>query len=71
MLQMLNQAYFCARQKLLGLLKNDKGEVNIVAIVVLIGIAVVLAILFRKQITKLLQTLFGTIEENAAGAVSE
>ena len=41
------------------------------AIGAIIGIAVVLAILFRKQITKLLQTLFGTIEENAAGAVSE
>ena len=48
---------------------DEKGEVNIVAIVVLIGIAVLLALIFKDQIVALLQRLFGTISENADNAV--
>ena len=49
---------------------DEKGDVNIVSIVVLIGIAVVLAVLFRSQIEGLLQTLFESIGKNAEEAVS-
>lgn len=56
-------------QRLKEIFTDEKGEVNIVAIVVLIGIAVVLAIVFRKAIGKLLNTLFGTITENAENAI--
>ena len=51
-------------------LKSEKGEVNIVTIVVLIGIAVLLAIFFRGSIEKLLKTLFKTIEDSATSAVT-
>ena len=50
-------------------LKEQSGEVNIVAIVVLIGIAVLLAIFFRGQIENLLNTLFGTINNSATNAI--
>ena len=46
------------------------GAVDIVAVVVLIGIAVVLAVLFRQQIEGLLNTLLGTISEKATNAVN-
>lgn len=49
---------------------SEEGEVNVVAIVVLIGIAIILAILFRDRISKLLGTLFGTIEGNATSAIT-
>lgn len=49
---------------------KESGEVNIVAIVVLIGIAVLLAIIFKDAISSLLTTLFGTIETNATGAIA-
>ena len=52
-------------------LSDEKGEVNIVAIVVLIGIAVLLALIFKDQITGLLETLFGTITESATDAVTK
>ena len=55
--------------KLRKLFSDEKGEVNIVAIVVLIGIAVLLALIFKDQITALLQRLFGTISDNANNAV--
>ena len=48
---------------------KENGEVNIVAIVVLCGIAVLLAIIFREGISKILQSLFGTIETKANEAM--
>lgn len=45
---------------------DEEGDVNIVSIVVLIGIAV----FFKGQIMDLLTNLFGTITEKANSAVS-
>ncbi|NLJ17187.1 MAG: flagellin-like protein [Clostridiales bacterium] len=58
-----------AKLRLRELFSEEKGEVNIVAIVVLIGIAVLLALIFKDQIANLLSTLFNTITENANSAV--
>lgn len=58
-----------AKMKLRKFFSDEKGEVNIVAIVVLIGIAVLLALIFKDQIESLLETLFSTITENANDAV--
>ena len=58
-----------ARFKIRQLFTDEKGEVNIVAIVVLIGIAVLLALVFKDQITELLKSLFGTITEKATDVV--
>lgn len=51
--------------------QEERGAVDIVAIVVMIGIAVLLAVLFRTQITSLLTNLFSTITTNATNAVNE
>ncbi|ROR28701.1 flagellin-like protein [Mobilisporobacter senegalensis] len=51
----------CAEVKLAKFLRDEKGEVNIVATVVLIGIAVVLALAFKGQIEELLTDLFTKI----------
>lgn len=59
-----------ARRKLEGFWKEENGEVNIVTIVVLIGIAILLAIFFREQIEGLLESLFSTITGNATNAIS-
>ena len=50
-------------------LTDESGEVNIVAIVVLIGIAILLAIVFRDNIKGLLKSLFNTINETATNAI--
>lgn len=57
------------RIKFEGFLRDERGDVNIVSIVILIGIVVLLAIFFREQIQGLLETLFGTITQNAEDAV--
>lgn len=53
-----------------SLVYDEEGDVNIVSMVVLIGVAVLLAVLFRNQIQGLLETLFNTITQNATDAVN-
>ncbi len=69
MMNYVNFLMFKTKCKIREFFSKENGEVNIVAIVVLIGIAVLLAILFRGAIENLLKTLFGTIENNAENAI--
>jgi flagellin-like protein len=55
-----------SKNKLTGLLRDEKGEVNVIAIVLLIVVAVVLIVLFQSQITGLLGGLFNTVSSKAA-----
>lgn len=49
--------------------KKENGDVNVVSIVVLIGIAVLLAIIFRKAISNLLNTMFNSINKSVNTAL--
>ncbi len=49
--------------------RDEKGAVDIVAIVILIGIAVILAVVFKDSISKLIKSMLGTIEQNAQDAI--
>ena len=50
---------------------NERGEVNVVAIVVLIAVAVVLALLLKEQIAGLIRDLVGKITEKAGTALDD
>lgn len=52
-------------------LYDEEGDVNVVSIVVLIGVAVLLAVVFKKQAKKLIDTLFEAIGTSAGTAVSD
>ncbi len=56
--------------KIEGFFKKEDGEVNIIAIVVLIGIALLLALLFKNRISQLINALFDTIDQNAQNAIN-
>ncbi len=71
MMQQLSMCAFMAKRKLKELFTDERGEVNIVAIVVLIGIAVLLALVFKKQIEGLLDSLFSEIGKNAKNAITK
>ncbi len=58
-----------AKLKIRDFFTDERGEVNIVTIVVLIGIAVLLAVVFKEQIEDLLKTLFETIKGTAGKAI--
>ena len=50
---------------------DEDGAVSIVTIVVLIGIAILLAVVFRKQIETLLNTLFSSITKSGTDAIKD
>ncbi len=60
-----------AVQKVRNAFTDETGDVNVVAIVVLIGVAVGLALFFKDQIAGLLGRLFGTIETGTNGFVTK
>ncbi|MDR1328138.1 MAG: flagellin-like protein [Oscillospiraceae bacterium] len=59
-----------AKARLREFFTKEDGEVNIVAIVVLIGIAIVLAIIFRNNISNLLNRLFNQVNSTADNAIA-
>jgi len=61
---MKNALYFSKiwlSAKLGRFIKDERGEVNIVATIILLGIAVLLAVFFREQIGKLVSDIFTKI----------
>lgn len=70
-MRLLNSFYFGAKNAMQKFLKDEKGDVNVVSIVVLIGVAVLLALVFKDAIAELIDSLIETITKNAEGAVTD
>lgn len=66
---MADRMVITAQFKFKEFAEKENGDVNIVSIVVLIGIAVLLAIIFRKAVANLINGLFNTIGKNANNAI--
>lgn len=69
MMNVLDRGVISVKNKFYKFVTEEKGEVNVIAIIVLIGIAIALALTFKKQIESLVTTLLGTITKNAKDAV--
>ena len=65
----LDLLYLQAKSQISNFLNEEKGEVNIVATVVLIGIAVGLAVIFKDAITNLIKDLLNQISGTAKNAI--
>lgn len=52
-------------------LRDEEGDVNVVSIVVLIGVAVLLALVFKDQAKTLIDNLFTKIGNHAGDAVDK
>ncbi len=70
MMDKLTGMMLVAYLKVENFFKKEDGEVNIIAIVVLIGIAILLALIFKDRISDLINSLFDTIDTNAQNAVN-
>lgn len=68
-MEFLNHLYFMITLNVKNFFTDEDGAVDIVAVVVLIGIAVLLAVIFKDQVTGLINNLFGTISDKATSAV--
>ena len=71
MFQKLDSLLFMAKYKMKAFLTDEKGDVNIVSMVVLIGVAVLLAIVFKDAIAELITKLLEAITDNATKAATE
>lgn len=69
MLNFIDKAYIAMLARWNTFIHDEEGDVNIVSIVVIIGIVIVLAVLFRKQLAKLINTLFSKISTSATNAI--
>lgn len=58
-----------AKEKAADFFTKENGDVNVVSIVFLIGIAVVLAIVFKDKAKALVESLMGTVSKKATDAI--
>lgn len=70
MRNLMDSAVIAAKFKMNEFLTREDGDVNVVSIVVLIGVAVTLALVFKREINNILTGLFGAIQGNATTAVN-
>ena len=70
-MMLLNIWILKAQMKLNEFCKKENGDVNIVSIVVLIGVAVLLAVVFKDAIGKLLTDLLESISGTAGKVASD
>ena len=64
MSKLANKLYFKglqAKAKMAALLKNERGEANIIAIILVLAIVIALAIIFNDRITKLFNRIWGSL----------
>ena len=71
MLNMLDMYLLPLKLKVKKFFTNEDGDTNIVSMVVLIGIAVLLAIVFLDAIAKLIKDLLDAISGNASNAATQ
>lgn len=64
MSKLANKLYFkalAAKNKALKLIKNEKGETNLVAIILILAVVIALVVIFRSQIENILNMIWGSI----------
>lgn len=73
MMHAIDSLYWCGKGWVQGkvneFLYREDGDVNIVSIVVIIGIVIIIAGVFRTQIKTLIETLFTDITKSAKDAI--
>ena len=64
MSKLANKLYFkalAAKKNALKLLKNEKGETNLIAIILILAIVIVLVVLFKDKLTTIFNDIWGSI----------
>lgn len=73
MLKLGNTLYFKAlnaKNAVLKALKSERGDTNIIAIIIILAIVIALAIVFRKAIGDLFNSIWDGITQDVNGATS-
>ena len=70
MLNVVDRMYIAAQAKWNKVRKEERGDVNIVSIVVLCGIVIALAVIFREQLKSLIESVMANVTTNATNTVN-
>ncbi len=60
----MDKLYVATRNWIKSFFEEEQGETNIIAIILLILVVVGLVVIFRTQITNLINSLFGKVNES-------
>lgn len=66
----LDMMYLKTKQMVTNFFYDEQGDVNIVSMIVLMGVAVALALIFKRQITGMINTLTGSVQQKANAAIT-
>lgn len=73
MSKIMNKMYFKGLSvlgKAKAALKDERGETNIIAIIIILAIVIALAIIFRNQIMALFNKIWNSLFSNVDNAIS-
>lgn len=73
MSKLVNKLYFkalAAKDNALKLLKNEKGETNLVAIILILAIVLALVFLFKGKLTKIFDDIWNKINGDVANSLT-
>lgn len=62
--------YVEAKMKMDSFLKNEKGEANIIAVILVLAIVIAIVVIFRKSITKMVNDLWTSINSSFKDATA-
>lgn len=65
----LDMMYLKTKQMVTNFFYDEQGDVNIVSMVVLMGVAVILALVFKNQLKGIIERLTNTVEQQADKAI--
>ncbi len=65
----LDMMYLKTKQMVTNFFYDEQGDVNIVSMVVLMGVAVALALVFKEKIRDIINTLTGSVKDKADAAI--
>lgn len=56
-----------AKKKVANILKDERGDTNIISIILILAVVIALAILFRDSLTTLFNQIWGKLFNKAVG----
>ena len=71
MLHMLDKWYIAGMTRFHRFKTEERGDVNIVSIVVLCGIVIFLAVVFRKELSEVIGNVLSSVQNQAQEVVTE
>ncbi|MBQ4260124.1 MAG: hypothetical protein IJB84_07705 [Lachnospiraceae bacterium] len=73
MSNLVNKMYFKAlymKSKAMNALKNERGEANLISIILILAIVIALALVFKDNIKKLFDQIWGSMFEDTTSGLT-